>query len=479
MAARDSNMSPHNIDITSLTATGISAGLKAGEFKAVDVITSHLERIRSINPIINSVVTVCEDSALQAAEKLDARKAKGLQLGPLAGVPVGIKDVTDTAGIRTTYGCKLFENHIPDKDAAVVERLKQADAIIIGKTNTPEFATGANTYNEIFGATRNPWEIASSAGGSTGGGAAGLASRLFALAEGTDLGGSLRVPAAFCGVVGLRPTPGIVPHWPNATPYDTFEVEGPMARTSRDVALALSVMAHPYGPYPVSSLESDAFSLKRFEQLSVCKQKIAFVADIAGVGVEPDILQACEVAAAALAEAGHKVSRKELDLSAGRQAFTALRAQWMVNRHFLLIDQRDQLGENLRSNIEKGLSQSPRDIAAAEAVRAGCWQKGNDLLGEYDAVITPCTPVMPFPVTQNYPTEINGVLMSSYIDWVAPTFLISIIGLPAVSVPAGLTPAGMPVGLQIIGQRFDDMKLLVLADAVQQHAPICEPSIAG
>lgn len=471
-------MSPSGTDITSLSATDISAGLKAGDFKAVAVITSHLERIRAVNPVINSIVTVCEDGALLAAERLDAKKAEGLQLGPLAGVPVGIKDVTDTAGIRTTYGCKLFENHVPDKDAAVVERLKQADAIIIGKTNTPEFATGANTYNEIFGATHNPWETASSAGGSTGGGAAGLAARLFTLAEGTDLGGSLRVPAAFCGVVGLRPTAGIVPHLPNSTPFDTLEVEGPMARTAKDVALALSVMAHPHRSHPVSPPEGDAFNLTQFEQLSDRCLQIAFVEDIAGVGVEPDILDACERAVAALAEAGHTVSRRELDLSAGRNAFTTLRAQWMVNRHFHLIDQCDHLGENLRGNIEKGLSQSPHDIAAAEATRAGCWQKANDLLDAFDVVMTPCTPVMPFPVTQNYPNEINGQPMSSYIDWVAPTFLISLIGLPAVCVPAGLTPARMPVGLQIIGNRFDDMKLLALAEIIQRHAPIGEPSVA-
>ncbi len=471
-------MPPFSADITSLTATDLAAGLKAGDFKAVDAVAAYFERIRTINPAINALVTLCKDSALQTAEQLDAKRAKGLELGPLAGVPVGIKDVTDTAGVRTTYGSKLFEDHVPDKDALVVERLKRADAIIMGKTNTPEFAAGAHTDNEIFGATLNPWDTTRSAGGSTGGGAAGLASRLFALAEGTDLGGSLRVPAAFCGVVGLRPTPGILPHLPNATPFDTFQVAGGMARVAKDVALALSVLARPHGHSPVSVPPSEAFGLDQFESQRTAKLRIAFVSDIAGVGVDADILQACEAAAAALAEAGHAVLQRELDLSDGRDAFTTLRAQWMVNRYLRLTDRRDQLGKNLSGNIEKGLSQSPRDIAAAEAIRAECWQKTSDLLDDCDVILTPCTPVLPFPVTQNYPDEINGQPMSSYIDWVAPTFLISILGLPAASVPAGLTPAGMPAGLQLIGRRFDDMKLLALADAVQALVPIGEPPVA-
>ena len=459
-----------------LKAVELREGFLNKTFSAVEIIEAHLARIRDVNPGINSIVTLCDGAALKTASILDERLDRGEQLGALAAIPVGIKDTTDIAGVRTTYGCKLFENHIPNKDSTVVQRLKQADAIIIGKTNTPEFATGANTYNEVFGATRNPWDLSKSAGGSSGGGAAGLAARLFALAEGTDLGGSLRVPAAFCGVVGIRPTPGSIPYGPNPAPYDVFDVEGVMARSADDVALSMSVLAGPDNYYPVSPTPNEVFSYSVFDKEKAVKKRAAFIPDIAGVGVDPEILECCQLAANSLVDQGYGITEENFDLSAGREAFATLRAQWMLNRHLKLIDQREQLGENLRGNIEKGLSQAPLDIANAEAVRTECWQKASKFLDFYDIILTPCTPVSPFNVEQNYPDEINGQPMASYIDWIAPTFVISLIGLPAANVPAGLTATGMPIGLQIIGRRHDDLKILGVANAVQLNIDIGSPS---
>ena len=468
-------MSKKLTKLTFLSAEEITNGFREKKFSALDVVEAHLTRIRAVNPSINSIVTLCDETALKTASSLDEKLAHGEKLGALAAIPVGVKDTTDVAGVRTTYGCKLFENHIPTQDSIIVQRLKQADAIIIGKTNTPEFATGANTFNEIFGITYNPWELSKSAGGSSGGGAAGLAARLFALAEGTDLGGSLRVPAAFCGVVGIRPTPGSIPYGPNSAPYDVFDVEGIMARTARDVALGMSTVAGSDNRYPVAPASNQIFGFEIFEKVKTKKMKAAFIPDIAGVGVEPEILEKCRFSANSLTEQGIEIIEEAFDLSAGREAFTTLRAQWMLNRHFKLIDQRDQLGENLRGNINKGLSQTPLGIANAEVVRAECWKKASDFLDIYDVILTPCTPVSPFDAVQNYPDYINGQELASYIDWIAPTFVISLIGLPAISVPAGLTSTGLPIGLQVIGQRHADLKILSIADAVQQNIDIGIP----
>lgn len=442
----------------------------------LDVIDDHLAAIEAKNPAINAIVTLCTDLARDQARKLDAKIHAGEPIGPLAGLPVGIKDTTDTKDIRTTYGSKLFANHVPTQDAAIVARIKQADGIIIGKTNAPEFAAGANTVNEVFGATKNPWDRSLSAGGSTGGGAAGLASGFFALAEGTDLGGSLRIPAAFCGVVGIRTTPGLVPYHPNSCPFDLFDVEGPMARTVRDLALALNVFTGTdplYANAPQTGLTIDENSLANNDGQAL---KIAFIGDIANVGTDRNVLSQCQKAAKNLTDFGHIVDEIELDLSAGRSAFTTLRAQWMVNKHFDKLDRLSELNENLAGNIEKGLSQTPLELAKAEADREQVWSQMAQTLTDYDVVLTPVCSVNPFPVEQNYPEHINGEPMNSYIDWIASTFIISLIGLPAISVPAGLNKAGLPVGIQVIGQRYSEAKLLKLAQQIETQSNIGLPS---
>ncbi len=445
---------------------------------AVEVLDDHLVAIEKFNPEVNAVVTLVTDEARAAARRADAAVARGENLGPLHGVPVGIKDVTPTAGIRTTYGSPLHVDNVPDEDAAVVARLREAGAIIIGKTNTPEFAAGANTVNPVFGATRNPWNLALTVAGSTGGGGAALATGMIALAEGTDFGGSLRVPASFCGVVGLRPTPGLTPSHPVPLPFDFGRVHGPMARTVDDVALMLDAMTGVSAQSPISAQPpwpSAAAAMADAKPPNTLK--VAYASDIAGVGYDPEVEGICRAAAERLAETGARVDRSDFSLADGREAYLALRGEWMVGQYLDHIDTRDKFGANLRGNIEAGLKLSVRETAAAERKRTELWHRCRVLFEEVDFLLTPTAPVPPFPVEQNYPELIAGRKMATYIDWIAPTFLITMCALPAVSVPCGLTASGLPVGLQIVGPRFSEPDILALAKLVQAMFPIGWPPL--
>ncbi len=454
-------------DIWKRSATDLAAGIRSKDLSANEVLDAHLARIDEANPDINAIVTLSEDVARAQADAVDAAIAKGKEVGPLAGVPVGIKDTTDTAGIRTTYGSPLFANNIPERDDIMVARLKEAGAVIVGKTNNPEFATGGNTFNDVFGPTLNPWNTELSAGGSTGGGAAGLAAGLFPIASGSDLAGSLRIPAAFCGVMGIRPTVGLVPSGPSNIPFDPLGVPGPMARTAEDLALFLEIIGQPHA--------SDAFSQRsgfnRSETADPGTLKIAYVHDISGIDIDHGVAAACKDAIKALSDAGHSVEEIELDLSDGRMSFLTLRAQWMVTKNLGLLDRIDELGENLAGNIRAGLAQKPTDIAHAEAVRNTHWKKLVETFEDYDVIATPTLPIPPFPVSQNYPETISGQKMANYIDWVGPCLVFSLFGVPALSVPAGLA-GGLPAGLQLAGPRFSEGKLIALAGQVANALPM-------
>jgi amidase len=457
--------------ITLRSASEQAALLRAGAVSACELLDEHLATIARRNPVLNAICTLDEDAARVTARRADQVAARGEWLGPLHGLPVGIKDVTPTAGLRTTYGSPLFRDHVPRQDAEIVRRLRAAGAVILGKTNTPEFATGGHTFNEVFGVSRNPWNPALSPGGSTGGGAAAVAAGMIALAEGTDFGGSMRTPAAFCGVVGLRPTPGLVPAWPAQDPWDTGQVHGAMARTAEDVALMLDAVAGPLVASPISLVAPWSSALADLPQ----GLRVAFAPDIAGIGVDHAIARVCAQAADALRQSGLSVTEIAFDLSAGRAAYLALRAEWMLVRHAALVDCRAELGANLRGNIEAGLTMKVSELAAAKTTRAQLWQRWCELFETADLLITPTAPVLPFPVEQNAPSHINGRKLDSYIDWLAPTFLVTMAGLPAVSVPCGLTPDGLPVGLQIVGRRLSEPLLLAVAALVQRLLPIGHP----
>jgi amidase len=355
--------------------------------------------------------------------------------------------------------------------------MREAGAIILGKTNCPEFAAGANTFNEVFGRTRNPWDTTRSAGGSTGGGAAGLATGMIALAEGTDLGGSLRIPAAFCGIVGLRPSAGLVPTHPTNWVWDTLQVTGPMARTAEDVALMLHAIAGPseYSPF---SQPNDGRDVVRGARGVRENLRAAYCADVAGIGVDPDVERVCREAAFALEDEGVHVEEIELDLSEARQAFLPLRGLWFVTQMYPRLDMQDRFGPNVGNNVRSGLEVTALELAAAENYRGRLWHQFRELFTRFDHLLTPCVAVPPFPVEQNYPDNIGGKPMKTYIDWIAPTFVLSLTGLPVASVPAGLDAHGLPVGLQIAGRMGSDDAVLALAAGIQRLRPVPLPATA-
>lgn len=457
--------------IVRLPARDIANRVRARELTATQVLEAHLSQIAAENPKVNAVCTVAEDKARGWAAEIDAKVAAGEDPGLLAGVPVGIKDVHPTAGIRTTWGSPTKADFVPEEDAATVLRVKAAGAVVIGKTNTPEYAAGANTYNDVFGATRNPWDLSKSASGSTGGGAAALAARMIALADGSDLGGSLRTPASFCGVVGLRPTPGLVPSYPTTRYFDMLPVTGPMARDVGDTALMLQALAgeDPRDPrtFPTTGRDFAGAPAKSVEGL-----RIAYISDFAKIGVEPEIDEICRAAAYQIGTWGAKVEEIDLDLSFAREAFLQLRGQLMVTAHLDRIGLVDKFGPNLAGNIRRGLAQGPKDVAQGEVTRSKLVDEWTKVFAKYDAVCCPCSPVAPFPVEQNYPEVIAGKKMTTYIDWVAATFLVTMAGLPAISVPAGLDANRLPVGLQIIGRRHREEQVLALAAKVEKMRPI-------
>lgn len=466
-------------NLADLSVTELAQRIRSREISPVDVVESMLARIEALNPEINAVCTVAAEHALEAAREAEEQVVSGAPLGPLHGVPTGIKDVTPTRNIRTTFGSRLYADHVPSQDAEIVRRLKKAGAIVIGKTNTPEFAAGANTFNEVFGETRNPWNTELSAGGSTGGGAAGLAAGMFPIAEGTDFGGSLRVPASFCGVAGLRPTPGLIPIFPTEVPWDMLRVSGVMTRSVDDLALVMGAIAGPFSRSPVSVSSDDETQFHRIESFDLAGLRAAYVADVSGVGIDAEIDAICRLAANRLSKRVARLEEVEIDLSEGRQAFVTLRALSVLATHRSRLDRVHEMGENLAGNIRRGQSLTAADIAEAQAIQANLWTIISDFFEKHDVLLTPTVPTSPFPVKENYPASIGGRKMDTYIDWIAPTFIFSLLSVPVVSVPAGLTAAGLPVGLQVIAPRFADRTVLGVARRIEGDAGVCLPPPSG
>jgi len=463
-------------DLPDFSATELARLVACREVSPVEVVEACLARFERYNGAINAVVTLNE-RALDDARELERRLARGEEPGPLCGLPVGIKDVTPVAGLRTTFGSPLYKDHVPAEDALVVRRLRAAGAVILGKTNCPEFAAGGNTFNEVFGRTRNPWDPTKSAGGSTGGGAAALVTGMIALAEGTDLGGSLRIPASFCGAVGLRPSVGLVPTYPSDWVWDTLQVTGPVARTVEDAALMLGAVS---GPSPLAPFGQPVAGRDWVAAVRAGPAKglrLAYCPDIAGIGIDPDVERVCHEAAGGLERAGATVEVIGLDLSFARPAFLALRGLWFVSWMYRRLDQLDRFGANVAGNIRSGLGTTTRDLAAAEEVRGRLWHRCRELFEQFDHLLTPCMAVRPFPVEQNYPDAIAGKPMETYVDWIAPTFVLSLTGLPVASVPCGLDRSGLPVGLQIVGRPLGEEAVLALAAQVQERYPIGHPPL--
>ncbi len=456
--------------MTYATARAQLKQLASGTVSSREAMALCLSRIEQCNPNINAVCTLLpEEDALHLADKADEHRSSGSTLGPLYGLPMAVKDLSETRGIRTTMGSRIFADNIPDRDSLLVQRLKNAGALIIGKTNTPEFGTGSNTYNDIFGSTKNPYNLTKTAGGSSGGAAAALASGMFALADGSDMGGSLRNPAAFCNVVGFRPSMGRVPHWPAAMSWQTrLGIEGPMARNVEDCALLLSVLAGPDERDPLSIQEDPAvFRQPLGYDFQNCK--IGWTADLGFLPVEKEVLNVCEATLGLWGDCGFEVEQAHPDLTGAMNAFKVLRASYYAQfGGTLLKDHRALMKDTVIENIEAGLALKGTDITAADASRTSLYANFLEFFDTYEFLILPTTQVQPFDVTTEWVTEIEGHKLSSYLDWMSSCCIISLFGLPAISVPCGFTREGLPVGIQIVGKPRADLAVLRAAYALEQ-----------
>jgi amidase len=463
-------------DLSRKTACELASLIASKAVSPVEVLDAHLKTIARVNPKLNAIVTLAADAARSAAQQAEAAGARGDELGALHGLPVVIKDVTPTAGIRTTFGSPLFKDHVPTEDAEVVRRLKVAGAIVLGKTNTPEFAAGANTFNDVFGVTRNPWNPALSPSGSSGGSAVAVATGMSPLAQGTDFGCSIRMPASFNGIVGIRPTPGLTPGYPLPLAWDPGQVHGPLARTAEDAALMLDAMVGFSRISPISVAPPWASARAVVANARDVKGlRMAYVSDIAGIGVEPEIDAICRATALSLRDAGATVEEIKFDISDGKEPYQAWRGLWMVGQQFANLDRLEQFGVNLKGNVKAGLKVTPLDFAASEQKRMALFLRFAKFFEQYDLLITPQSPVKQFPVEMNFPSVINGQKLDNYTDWIAGSFLITLMSLPGGSVPAGKTSDGLPVGIQIVGPRFDEPKILSTMKIVQQTHPIGWP----
>jgi amidase len=450
------------------TARTLARRIRAREISAVEVLHAHVARIGRVNPAVNAIVTTTFELAEADARRIDERLARGEDPGPLAGLPVAHKDLVQTRGVRTTFGSPLFADFVPDFDAAIVERLKAAGAVTVGKTNTPEFGAGSQTFNPVFGATRNPWDTNRTCGGSSGGAAVALACGMVPLADGSDLGGSLRNPAAFCNVAGFRPSPGRVPNWPSFNAWWTLPVLGPMARTVGDLALMMSAIAGPDPRAPLSIHEPGASFARPLER-DLRGVRVAWSRTLGGLPVERDVLEVLDAAVPVLESLGCVVEEATPDLGIADEIFETLRA-WNFELVYadLLRTKRDQLKETVVWNIEQGASLSGPDVGRAERRRTELFHRIRAFFERHDFLVCPVTQVMPFDLSREYPDRIEGVAMESYLDWMKSCYRISATTLPALSVPAGFSAASLPVGLQIVGPWQQDFAVLQLGHAFEQ-----------
>jgi amidase len=455
-----------------LDAITLAGLLRGREVSAREVVAAHIERIEARDGAINAVVTRTFETALAKASAADEALAGGAEPGLLHGLPVAHKDLIETAGVRTTYGSPLFADFVPDQDALTVARMAGAGAISLGKTNVPEFGAGSHTVNPVFGATRNPFDLGRSAGGSSGGAAAALAARMICLADGSDLGGSLRNPASFCNVVGLRPSPGRVPAWPFSDIADNMGVQGPMARTVADVALLLAVLAGPDPRVPLA-LDEPPPALAAPAQVpgllerDIRGLRVAWSADL-GLPVEPAVLATLAPARQVLADLGCEIVDAAPDLAGADEAFRTWRAFRFATRLGpLLRAHPDQVGPNVTWNIERGFEVTAAELSRATVLFAALAERVSAFFATVDVLACPVSQVVPFDVEADWVRDINGLPQQTYLDWMASSYLISVTGLPAMSVPAGFTPGGLPVGLQLVGRRRAEWDLLRVAHAFE------------
>lgn len=462
-----------NSELCRLTACEAVALLAAGEVSPLELVDAAAERITATDPHINALPTLCLERARTHARRL-MRAGRRAGAGPqwLGGLPIAVKDLTPVAGVRTTWGSPIYADYIPDRSDVLVERLEANGAIVIGKSNTPEFGAGASTFNEVFGKTRNPWNVAKSVAGSSGGSAAALAAGQVWLATGSDLGGSLRTPASFCSVVGLRPSPGRVAHAPAELPFNTLSVSGPMGRNAADVALLLDAMCGHDRADPLS-LPAPGQPFSKAMREHPPPRRVGFSPDLGLLPVAPEVVALCRSAAERLTDADAVVDDACPDFSEAVETFQTLRAAlFAMQMTELLRDHREQLKPEVVWNIEQGLALRAEDIGRAERARAHLYRSVVEYFSRYDLLLCPAAIVPPFDVDIRYVTEVNGQRFDNYVDWIGITYAITLTSCPALSAPAGFTAEGLPVGLQIVGPPRGEADVLAAAALLEELNPL-------
>ena len=456
-------------ELCAKTAVELRNLIDEKEISAVELLDAHLDQIALTNPSLNAIVTLVPDHAQQMAVKIDHQIAKGEKPGLLAGLPMAHKDLVQTKAIRTTFGSRLFEGFVPKENALVVQRLIDAGGITVGKTNVPEWGAGSQTFNDVFGETKNPFDLTRTCGGSSGGAAVALAARMLPLADGSDMGGSLRNPASFCNVVGFRTSPGRVPVYPVRDGWSNLSVLGPMARTVADCALMLAAITGPDDRNPISLPDSAELFLQTLES-NQKGTRVAFSPDFGGqLPVEPVVQHVITQGMKVFSDLGCKVNESCPDFSGADEVFKTLRAWTFASQHGEGVRLHPEYyKETIIWNVEAGLKLSATDVSAANNLRTDIYQRVNTFFQDYDFLVLPVSQVTPFPLSDEYVTSINGTRMETYIDWMKSCYYITVTGLPAISIPCGFTPEGLPVGIQIIGKRLQDLAVLRVAYAFEQ-----------
>ncbi len=449
-------------EICFLSARELAAATCSGALSSAEVLEAHLQQIERVNPSVNAIVSLDAERAREAARTADEAYVRGEDLGPLHGIPVAFKDTHDAAGFPTTNGSLACVGSVAEQDELIVRRMRDAGVVPLGKTNVPEFAAGSHTFNRVFGTTCNPYDLTRSAGGSSGGAAASLASGMQALADGSDMGGSLRNPASFCNVVGLRPSPGRVPTARAEHPWQTLAVQGPMARSVADVALMLSVVAGPDPRAPLSISEGGDQFAAPLDDVDPTGWRIGWSPDLGGsVPVDPEVLAVLEPQLSLFELLGCHVERVELDFDGAEFAFRTLRA-WQFRDSFgdLLNRHPELVKESLAWNIREGGKVTSDDLAKAMRIQGALFQRFRRYFDEYDVLLMPVSQVPAFDADLEYPQVVDGVAQHTYLDWMRSCYLISVTASPALSVPAGFTRGGLPVGFQIVGPYRAERRVL-------------------
>lgn len=459
---------PDKAELVSLSAVELRKLIGAKKISPVELMDACIERIEALNPAVNAITATCFDAARAAAKAAEQAVIDGKPLGLLHGLPLGVKDLEDTAGLLTTYGSPMSRGNVPTRDVVLVERLRAAGAIVVAKTNVPELGAGANTRNPVWGATGNPFNTNLNAGGSSGGSAAALACDMLPVCTGSDTGGSLRIPAAICGVVGFRPSPGLVPNSRRLLGWTPISVVGPMGRDVADAALQLAATAGESSGDPLSyAVDPLAFALP--PHVDPATLRIGYTEDFGCCDVAPDIRATFRARIHELSRVAHTCEPVTFDLGDVHRCFDVIRAEsFVAGLHAAYTRDPSGLGPNTRANYEMGAKMSLADSAWAQAEQTRIFQRFQDAFSKYDVIISPTTPVSPFPWTQMHVTEIDGQTQANYYRWLALTYVVTLTTHPAISLPCGVDQAGMPFGLQIVGPFRRDMKTLAVAQALER-----------